>query len=285
MEIVMPPSKKLIPWQDRERLNDFQAFFMTLTEALISPADYFEKLEIRDFYPEPGALCFFNSLFLTIPIILNIYSPLNFFAVIFVLLFVSTTILVLALALKYILRLLGLETDYWKNFHVLAYSSPAFILAVIPMVGYGLAALAFLVLVSVGLMQVYKTMFVKILPAVLLVPVLILGPYYTLRLANHWQTLHPQINSEVEAQKVLAVISIGAENFAIRNKGQYPIDSGQLVKDGYLKIDYCGQTIRGYNFSCELRSYGYFLLGKPSGQINWNQKTFTVTTGGKLWEE
>ncbi len=281
----MTQPKKLIPWQDVDRLGGPQAFVMSIVEALISPADYFEKLEIREFYSEPAALCFFNTLFLAAPIIFSQSSLVHFLAVIFILIFVPVAVLIIAIGQQYVSKGFGVQTEYWKNFHILAYSSPVFILAMVPIVGYGLAAVAFFVVASVGLVQVYKTNFYRILLPALLTPVLVLGPYAASRVTDRLQKIHPQINSEIEAQKVLAAISIAAENYALKNRGQYPVSSDVLVQGGFLKTNYCGQLINGYRFNCEMRDYGYFLRGSPSGRATWNEKIFTVTTGGKLWEK
>ena len=279
--------KKKIPWQDRARLGNTRAFFMTLVEVVISPFDFFEKLEIEDSFEDPLFFAFLNTLYLTGPLLPHIMSWVHFLAFIYILVVTPILIFVFAFIIQKYFLFWEENVDYKRIFSVLAYATPAFILVYVPVVGYGLAVVVFTVLVCLGLMQVHNTSFGKIILVSLIVPFLVLIPYGAVRYANYWVKMHPIINVEVEAQKVLAAVSIAAENYAAHNDGHYPMDSKALTDktQQYLAHDYCGTIRNSYHFSCDFRSYGYFLKASPQGWQGRGKKTFFVTTGGQLRQQ
>jgi len=269
--------KKLIPWQDRDRIGGPQAFIRTTIEALLNPAEYFAKIQIREFYQEPLILCFYNSLFLASPLFGHVFLLSNFIGLIFIPIFVSIFIFVVALAIQYVLFWLEVETDYRKIFNVLAYSSPAFMLALVPVVGYVLSALVFSILVIVGLSSIHQVKFFKILPAVIVVPLLILLPYQFKNSITNWNKANPPVIVEHEAVNVLRSISATAEDYAAKNNHKYPVDSSFLSS----QQNFCGQSHEGYRFSCQFREYGYLLKAQPEGWRGRGKRVFIVTTGGK----
>ncbi len=279
-----PSVKKGISWQDRERLGNPKAFFMTIVEALINPFDYYEKLELRDLYLEPLVLCLLNSLFLASPSISQNYYWPSFLAVVFILLETTVMVFVLAFMAMKILKMLGEETSYKKNFYVFCFSTPAFVFACVPQIGFWLAALFVVALVSIGQLQVQKVSIIKIVPTLIFVPALVLGPFSTVSYIQNWQTQHPVVDIQEQAQKVLAVISVASENYATSHGGNYPDNSAVLIAPPkpYLVRDYCGTTINSYQISCDFRNFGYLLKAQPQGFAGRGKKTYYVTTGGKL---
>ena len=286
MSVTALPTK-MIPWQDRDRIGGTKAFFMTIFEALFSPADYFEKLQVRDDYYEPLILNFYNSAYLAGPLIPQMLFAVPFLAVIFIILSVPALLLAIAFLFKKILLWSGTETDFKGTVYVLAFSSPTFVLAYVPGVGFWFAAVAFTILAGIGLTTVHKLDFSKIILPLIFVPMIVMIPYGTVRYAKEWQVNHPPVDIEFEAQKVLAALSVAAENYALRHGGQFPADSMSLVSgpEKFLVEDYCGETINNYIISCDFRSFGYYARAQPQGWKGRGKKTFSVSTGGKLREE
>ncbi len=280
-------SNKTIPWQEREHLGNAKAFFMTMVEALISPIDYYEKLKVQDTFDDPAALCFMNSFYLVGPLISHILFWPSFLCVIFIVSTTTALLFVLAFVTTKVLLSLGEKTDYAKNFYVLAYATPSFVFVYVPRAGYWLAALVIVVLVGIGQRRVHKIGFLKILPTLAIASLLVLIPFSAVHFAQYWEKNHPVVDIEVEAQKVLAVISIAAENYAASHDGHYPESSAVLSQppQQYLVRDYCGTTLNNYKISCDLRSFGYRLRAKPQGFQGRGKKAFFVTTGGKLREQ
>ncbi len=283
----MRVSNRKIPWQDRERLGSLKAFFMTIVEAFINPMDYYAKLLVGPIYTDPLILCFYCSSYLTGPLIPRILLLPSFLAIIFILLTTPALFFVLAFVIKRILFSLGEEISYDKTFYVLAYASPAFVLGYIPHIGFGMAAIAVVVLVAIGQIQVFKISFAKTLATLIVVPLLVLIPLGVVRFAQDFEKNHPITDIQMQAQKVLAVISAAAENYASSHDGQYPTNSEILVSPAkqYLVRDYCGTIMSSYKISCDFRNYGYYLMAEPQGWQGRGKRFFYVTTGGKLREE
>lgn len=283
MAIVL---KKKIPWQERESLGNTKAFFMTLIEALFSPIDYYEKLEVQEDYQHALVLSFLNYTYLAAPLLAHILSWPAFLGVLFILLITPILLWSLAFIMQKVLLFFGQKTTHRSHFHILAYATPVFVLAYVPHVGYWLAAFAMVVLVGIGQNQVHKIGFGSIFPTIVFVPFLVLIPFNAVRFSQNWEKTHPRVDIEMEAQKVLAVISIAAENYALTHQGNYPTDSAVFTAGPkpYLVRDYCGVTINNYKIICDLRSHGYYIKARPEGFEGRGKRTFWVTTGGKLRE-
>lgn len=279
--------KKMIPWQERERIGGSKAFFMTLFEAMIRPVDYFEKLEVREDYQEPLIFNFYNAFYLAGPLIPQMLYVVPFVAVIFILMITPALLYFVTFLFQKLLSLLGETTDFKTTFYVLAFSSPAFVLAYVPGVGYWFAACAFTMLAAIGLTTVYQFNFWKIFVGLILVPLVVLIPFGTVRFAKDWQALHPPVDSQLEAQKVLAALGVAAENYALKHKGLYPTDSVSLVNgpEKYLVEDYCGQMLHNYVIICDFRGFGYYVKAQPEGWKGRGKKSYYMTTGGILREE
>ncbi len=279
--------KKKIPWQNRERWGNSKAFWMTLVEALISPADYYEKLIVSESYQDALVFCFINSLSLISPLVPHIFLWSSFFGILFILAIMPLLLFFLSFIIAKIFSFLGEESHFSKTFHVLAYATPAFIFVYVPGVGYGLATIVCLVLTGVGLTKIHKIGLAGLLPVLLVVSLWLMIPYSAIRLVKSWELQHPVINKELEAQKVLAVLSVAAENYASQHGGTYPASSKILTlpPQQYLVHDYCGQIFKSYRFNCDFRDFGYFIRAEPQGWQGRGKKVFYVTTGGKLRAE
>ena len=279
--------RKKNPWQNRQHLGFLKAFIMTGIDAVLSPLEYYEKLEVDESYHDLLSLCFYNSFWLAGPLFPTIFSSAAFLATLFIVLALPVLLFAGAFIQTKILYFWGEQISFTKNLNILAYATPAFVFAMIPVAGYWLAAIVFGVLVSVGFYQICKMSLKKVLPMGLLASLLILMPYYTVSFLESWQKNHPKIEEEVEAQKVLGVIAIAAENYAAQNDGRYPKSSVALVAPDqqYLVRDYCGITRYRYRFSCDFRGVGYVLKAEPLEWKGWGKKTFYITTGGKLRAE
>lgn len=279
--------RKKNPWQNRQHLGLLKAFIMTGIDAVLSPLEYYGNLEVDESYHDLLSLSFYNSLWLIGPLFHNIFSGTAFLAALFIALSIPALLFAMAFFGTRILSFCGEQIGFTKNFYILAYATPAFVFAMVPVAGYWLAAIVFGVLVSVGFYQICKMTLRKVLPVGILTSLLILMPYFIVSFAQSWQKNHPKIDEELEAQKVIGVIAIAAENYAVKNNGRYPKSSGVLVapEQQYLVRDYCGTTRYRYKFSCDFRSVGYVLKAEPLEWKGWGKKTFYVTTGGKLRTE
>lgn len=279
--------RKKNPWQNRQHLGTLKAFVMTGIDAVLSPLEYYEKLQVDEFYQDLQSLCFYNSLWLIGPLYSSIFSGASFLAALFIVLSLPILLFTVAFIVTKILYFWGEQISFIKNLHILAYATPAFVFAMIPVAGYWLAAIVFGVLVSAGFYQICKISLKKVLPIGMLASLLILMPYRTVSFIEDWKKNHPKIDEEFEAQKVLGVIAIAAENYAANNDGRYPKSSVALVapEQQYLVRNYCGTTRYRYKFSCDFRGVGYVLKAEPLEWKAWGKKTYYVTTGGKLRAE
>lgn len=279
--------RKKNPWQNRQHLGSLKAFIMTGIDAVLSPLEYYGKLEVDESYYDLLSLCFYNSLWLIGPLFPNILSGAAFLAALFIVLLIPVALFAMAFVVTRIFSFWGNQISFTKSIYILAYATPAFVFAMIPVAGYWLAAIVFGVLVSVGFYQICKISLRKVLFAGVLASLLISIPYYTVRFVEFWQKNNPKIDEELEAQKVISVIAIAAENYAAQNDGRYPKSSLALVapEQQYLVRDYCGTTRYRYRFSCDFRGVGYVLKAESLEWKGWGKKTFYVTTGGKLWTD
>lgn len=279
--------RKKNPWQNRHRLGSLKAFIMTSIDAVLSPLEYYEKLEIEPSGQGLFKLCFYNSVWLTGPLFPSIFLGSSFLAALFIVLVIPALLFVAAFIVTKILYFWGEQINFINSLYVLVYATPAFVFAMIPVAGYWLAAIVFSVLVSAGFYQICKISLKKALPIGMFVALLILMPHYVVGFVESWQKNHPQIDQELEAQKVLSVIAIAAENYAVKNDGRYPKSSTDLVapQQQYLVRDYCGTTRYRYRFNCDFRGFGYVLKAESLEWKGWGKKTFYVTTGGKLQSE
>lgn len=277
-------NKRKIPWQDREKIGQAPAFFLTILEAFLSPVLYYEKLEVKAEIHDALVLAFWNSLYLTGPLAARMLSWPYFIALLFVPCATLGVMILSAWVASRVLIFLGNETDFQSCFHVLAFATPAFVLAYIPGAGYDLAIIAFTIFVIVGSWLVCRIGFFLVIPVLMAVPLIIFVTYGPLHLAKKWEENHPRQDIEENAQNILAVISVAAENYAMSHKGQYPKNSAALVEppNPYLVMDYCGQTMAHYSFYCGFRKNGYYLEARPQGWEGRGKKIFYVTTGGQL---
>ncbi len=278
--------KNGVAWQRRGQTGNMKAFFLTVFEAFINPVEYYQKLLVEKNYTDPLILCFYCSFYLAGPLVSRSFPLSYFLAIVFIVTMTPVLIFVLAFVLQKFFSLLGEEISYEKCFYVLAYASVAFVLAGIPYIGFWVCLTATVGLVAVGERQVFKIHFMKIGPTLLIVPFLVLVPAGAVGYAQNWEKNHPVVDIEIEAQKVLAVLSIAAENYAQKHAGQYPKNSAVLVSpdEKYLVQDYCQTTLNNYKISCEFRNYGYLFTAEPVGWQGRGKKTFYVTTKGKLRE-
>jgi len=91
------------------------------------------------------------------------------------------------------------------------------------------------------------------------------------------------IANDSVAQSNLRIISSALENYSSVNDS-YPTDESQLTgaSPPYLNQSFCGNTIKGYTYSCTLATTGYTVTATPSSCGSTGSKTYTITTGGVL---
>jgi len=88
------------------------------------------------------------------------------------------------------------------------------------------------------------------------------------------------------AQSTLRTLSTAAETYGTANNGVYPSDMTSLTNatPPYVNMDYCGQTIAGFLYSCTMNTGGYtFTAGVTNINVT-GTTTYTMTTGGILEE-
>ncbi|MGE0267365.1 MAG: hypothetical protein AB7S78_02765 [Candidatus Omnitrophota bacterium] len=89
---------------------------------------------------------------------------------------------------------------------------------------------------------------------------------------------------EERIKKTLTDMSTGAERYAKDNYGSYPV-AMDLLTDAivpYLKINYCGQTMAGFTFSCETSIFGYTFTATPVEKKTDGFSVISISTGGVL---
>lgn len=279
----MAEPKKPNPWQDRDRLGGPQAFVMTVVEALINPLDYYERLTVREHYHEPIIFCFFNSLFLIWPLLSRITELLYLLALVLILCFVPVFIAGVSFVCQFWLARLNIWADHRQIFYLLAFATPAFAYALVPVAGYFLASGYVLILAAIALKKLAKNDLAVLIPVLVFVPLLVLIPYQSVHVVQKWSAENPRRVPRDEATKVLKKLSDAAELYARAHQGVYPGESGALTRErgGPLAADYCGQTRFGYRFICDFRKVGYYIRAEPEGWFGRGQKPLVITTNGK----
>ena len=98
--------------------------------------------------------------------------------------------------------------------------------------------------------------------------------------------LRARLNSnEALAQSTVRAMSTAAETFATSNSGNYPTAFGDLTTatPPYISINYCGQTISGYTYTCPTATAtAYGFVATPATPGTSGNTTYTMTTGGVL---
>lgn len=265
-------------WQDRDRIGGLQAFFQNIVEALINPFDYFERVDIRNDYHEPLILCFYNSLFLCWPFFKHLGSLPHFGGFVVIVISVPLMMLVISWVIKMVMARFGEHAGLRKSFFVLTFSSPAFIWALVPVVGYWLAAGAVFTLGWIGLVTVHNISFRKILATAWLIPALTLMPLGTFKIIESWRTENPLIDPEKQAVQTLLTLGTLAEKYAQEHNGRYPTGTEEVANNP------CGKVSNGYRINCDFRNYGYNVTALPEGWEGWGLKAFRVRTGVVLTE-
>lgn len=266
--------KKINPWQDRDRIGGLQAFMRNTVELLIDPVEYFERIEIREYWQEALILCFYSSLFLIWPFFKHLDSLAHVAGMLAVLVFVPAAVTVIALFIKAAASWAGEEADLKRSFFVLAFSTPAFVFALVPVIGYWLAAAAVFIFAAVGLMVAHNVSFSKALIAAVLAPSLALAPYGAVHLVERWSAANPVVDPEREAARTLKALAVLAEEYAKEHGGRYPNVTADIPNNP------CGKVQHGYRITCDFRNYGYYLTAEPE---SWKGRkllrTFVVKTG------
>lgn len=76
------------------------------------------------------------------------------------------------------------------------------------------------------------------------------------------------------------MISTAAERYAIEHEGAHPVNVDELKIWMPQASDYCGKTVQGFTYTCDLSSAGYTFTARPTEKEVTT--TNTITTGGVL---
>jgi prepilin-type N-terminal cleavage/methylation domain-containing protein len=89
--------------------------------------------------------------------------------------------------------------------------------------------------------------------------------------------------NESSAQASLKIISAAIENY-VAARDAYPTTEANLTgaNPPYLSRSYCGLSIQGYHYNCNLQSTGYSLNAAPVSCGSSGSQKFTIITGGGL---
>jgi len=91
--------------------------------------------------------------------------------------------------------------------------------------------------------------------------------------------------NESAAKATLKALSTAAELYSVANAGVYPASENALTSPTppYLSQSICGQSTRGYTYTCAtLSNTGYTVIAAPTSINVTGNTTYTVTTGGIL---
>lgn len=89
--------------------------------------------------------------------------------------------------------------------------------------------------------------------------------------------------NESAAKANLKIFSAAMENY-MATQDTYPTSEASLTgaNPPYLSRSYCGATIQGYSYSCNLQATGYTVSAAPTGCGKTGSRNFSVATGGTL---
>ena len=87
------------------------------------------------------------------------------------------------------------------------------------------------------------------------------------------------------AKGALRTMSTASETYGTANNGNYPADMTVLHTGStppYVNTNYCGSTVAGFVFTCNMGTSGYTFTATPSNTGTTGTTIFTMSTGGIL---
>ena len=187
--------QKTIPWEQNEKPGFFSRIFDTFSQVLFSPHKLFGDMTIERGYGESvafgllfGSLGMMLSLFWQFLIIPDRFiqigkflfghynlSTVYFSLIILTPIFVMLQLLLIALILHWCLLIFsGGKNGFEGTFRVISYSQAIQVLSLIPLVGGFVGFFWQLIVQIVGLKEVHKTSYLRVIMAYLLPPVFII---------------------------------------------------------------------------------------------------------------
>lgn len=110
-----------------------------------------------------------------------------------------------------------------------------------------------------------------------------------LRMAIHKIIIYNIEQNQLLAQVNLKLLSTALENYAKDNKGVYPANIEQLIKNNppYLERNYLAvASVRGYEYDCQrLDPAGYNCTAQPIDCKLSGKTNYSVSTGGLIIAE
>jgi len=292
----------MVPWQERKEKGLLKAFGSTVKQALFRPGEFFFTPDIVGSYRHP--VYFYAVLYLVIAIATLILDPLYarlfkwessmpsmplylypLIVLIVPIIAVAGLFIIAGILHLFVLLCRGVG-GYKGTLHVLAYSASANLLTVIPYIG-GFIALCWGIVVGViGFKRVHNLNTFRAVIAYCVFPfIAVLGIVAAIIIPN---LSRARITSnEAIAKGALEMVSTAAENYALKNNGQYPKDEYDLK---YEQENYPGQTfsnkkISGYIYNFDMSPTGYALAARPADCGITGNKAFSIKTKGQISEE
>jgi len=189
------PDQKTTPWQQRAKLGFFSWTFQTFRQVLFSPHRLFGAMSVKRGYGESLA---FGLLFGSLGMMLGFFwqlliipdrfiqlgkflfgyftlSMVYFGLIILTPFLVVLQLLVIALILHWCLVMFGGgKSGFEGTFRVISYSQAIQVLSLIPLIGGFIGFFWQLIVQIIGLREVHKTSYPRVIMAYLLPPVLII---------------------------------------------------------------------------------------------------------------
>ena len=91
-------------------------------------------------------------------------------------------------------------------------------------------------------------------------------------------------NNDARAQSVLKTLCKASEIYILAHSGNFPQSINDLLnaKPPLINQNYCGSTVEGFTFSCEMSTSEYKFTATPLELGVSGSDTFIITTGGVL---
>jgi hypothetical protein len=300
METQSESPEWYVPWQRKEKIGLFKAFWGTIKQALFRPRELFSNLEADNSYWEPASFIaiVLAIFFFVAPFSLSLSNVLNIKRIPFPLLADETLIFAFPVLIVVFVSvgtagLLGIGfiahsvALFFKGsggtrgtVNVVAYSSVAVIFCAIPVVGLPIGVIwAFCVgVVGIEIVHqldkakstaVYLTVIISaaLLSAAGLKMLAVSGPSYV------------QINAnEQAAEATVRSVSSAIETYKVVRQ-RYPQSEDDLKGMGsaYISRHYNNMAMQGYNYTLSLRQDGYTVEAKPSECGDTGMKMFKMT--------
>jgi len=291
------PEKRGVPWQNRQGSGPADAFWKTLKFILFKPAKFFADLKAEKSYLAPLSFAFFACLITAFGITaLNAVYKRSIFSPKFLLALVSSfisTFVIVPIGLfimsgimhPFVLLLKG-KGKFKGTFDILAYSSAANVVSIIPLIGSIAAWIWGIIIMVTGYKQVHQFSTPKAIVAYGFPMLFIIAVLSAAIAVPNFLNARLALN-ENAAEATVKSMAAAAEDYAAQKNGEYPAGESdfKFAPPVYMDKINNNQAILGYVYSLDMGPAGYKISATPDKCGITGNKIFTIETKSQIAEK